>query len=155
MKLSLGKLRKQHELTNDKSVLFVCVENAGRSQMAEGFFRRYAPRGYLTLSAGTKPSGHVNPLAIKVMKEVGIDISNQKSKDITEDMMRNSAKIVNMGCMDNSFCPTLFIPNVIDWGIEDLKGKPIEKVRKIRDDIDRKVRLLATELAKDSIQANL
>jgi arsenate reductase (thioredoxin) len=131
------------------------VENAGRSQMAEGFFRRYAPRGYLTLSAGTKPSGHVNPLAIKVMKEVGIDISNQKSKDITEDMMRNSAKIVNMGCMDNSFCPTLFIPNVIDWGIEDLKGKPIEKVRKIRDDIDRKVRLLATELAKDSIQANL
>jgi arsenate reductase (thioredoxin) len=89
------------------------------------------------------------------MKEVGIDISNQKSKDITEDMMRNSAKIVNMGCMDNSFCPTLFIPNVIDWGIEDPKGKPIEKVRKIRDDIDRKVRLLATELAKDSIQANL
>jgi|SRR5215204_347333 protein-tyrosine-phosphatase len=155
MKLSLGKLRKQHELTNDKSVLFVCVENAGRSQMAEGFFRRYAPRGYLTLRAGTKPSGHVNPLAIKVMKEVGIDISNQKSKDITEDMMRNSAKIVNMGCMDNSFCPTLFIPNVIDWGIEDPKGKPIEKVRKIRDDIDRKVRLLATELAKDSIQANL
>jgi arsenate reductase (thioredoxin) len=155
MKLSLGKLRKQHELTNDKSVLFVCVENAGRSQMAEGFFRRYAPRGYLTLSAGTKPSGHVNPLAIKAMKEVGIDISNQKSKDITEDIMRNSAKIVNMGCMDNSFCPTLFIPNVIDWGIEDPKGKPIEKVRKIRDDIDRKVRLLATELAKDSIQANL
>jgi len=89
------------------------------------------------------------------MKEVGIDISNQKSKDITEDMMGNSAKIVNMGCMDNSFCPTLFIPNVIDWGIEDPKGKPIEKVRKIRDDIDRKVRLLATELAKDSIQANL
>src|SRR5829696_1634244 len=112
-------------------------------------------QGYMTLSAGTKPSGDINPLVIKVMKEVGIDISNQKSKDITEDMMRNSAKIVNMGCMDNSFCPTLFIPNVIDWGIEDPKGKPIEKVRKIRDDIDRKVRLLATELAKDSIQANL
>ena len=155
MKLSFSKLKKQRELHNDKRVLFVCVENAGRSQMAEGFFRKYAPRGYTTLSAGTKPLGHINPLAIEVMKEVGIDISNQKSKDITEDMMRNSAKIVNMGCMDNSFCPTLFIPNVIDWGIEDPKGKPIEKVRKIRDDIDRKVRLLVTELAKDSIQANL
>ena len=79
---------------------FVCVENAGRSQMAEGFFRRYTPRGYMTLSAGTKPSRDINPLAIKVMNEVGIDISNQKSKDITEDMIRNSVKIVNMGCMD-------------------------------------------------------
>jgi arsenate reductase len=132
--------------------------------MAEGFFRRYAPRGYMTLSAGTKPSRDINPLAIKVMKEVGIDISNQKSKDITGDMMRkditgdmmrNSAKIVNMGCMDKSFCPTLFFPHLIDWRIEDPKGKPIEKVREIRDDIDRKVRQLAAELAKDSMQANL
>ena len=140
---------------DNKSVLFVCVENAGRSQMVEGFFRRYAPRGYMTLSAGTKPSRDINPIVIKVMKEVGIDISNQKSKDITEDMMRNSAKIVNMGCMNKSFCPTLFIPNVIDWGIEDPKGKPIEKVREIRDDIDKKVRQLAAELAKDSMQTNL
>src|SRR5918992_1712543 len=155
MKLSLNKLKRQKGLPNDKTVLFVCVENAGRSQMAEGFFRRYTPRGYMTLSAGTKPSGDINPLAIKVMKEVGIDISNQKSKDITEDMMRNSAKIVNMGCMDKSFCPTLFIPHLIDWRIEDLKGKPIEKVRELRDDIDRKVRQLAAELAKDSMQANL
>ena len=61
-------------------MVFVCEENAGRSQMAEGFFRRYAPRGYVTLSAGTKPSRDINPLAIKVMKEVGIDISNQKVK---------------------------------------------------------------------------
>jgi arsenate reductase (thioredoxin) len=61
------------------------------------------------------------------MKEVGIDIGNQKSKDITEDMMRDSTKIVNMGCMDKSFCPTLFIPNVIDWGIEDPKGKSNRK----------------------------
>ena len=68
------------------------------------------------------------------MKEVWIDISNQKSKEITEEMMRDSTKIVNMGCMDKSFCPTLFIPHVIDWGIEDPKGKPIEKVREIRDD---------------------
>jgi protein-tyrosine-phosphatase len=116
---------------------------------------RYIPRGYVTLSAGTKPSSEINPLAIEVMKEVGIDIRNQKSKEITEDMMRDSTKIVNMGCMDKSFCPTLFIPNVIDWGIEDPKGKPIEKVREIRDDIDRRVRQLAAELTKDSLQANL
>src|SRR5215217_9610039 len=153
MKLSFSKLKKkQQELQNDKTVLFVCVENAGRSQMAEGFFRKYAPRGYTMLSAGTKPSGEINPLAIEVMKEVGIDISNQKSKEITEDMMRNSTKIVNMGCMDKSFCPTLFIPNIIDWEIEDQKGKPIEKVREIRDDIDRRVRQLAAELTKNSLQ---
>jgi protein-tyrosine-phosphatase len=155
MKLSLDKIRKQQEPPDDKTVLFVCVENAGRSQMAEGFFRKYAPGGYITLSAGTKPSGDINPLAIEVMKEVGIDISNQKSKDLTEDMMRNSTKIVNMGCMDKSFCPTLFIPNVIDWEIEDPKEKPIEKVREIRNDIDTKVRKLAAELTKDSMQANL
>jgi arsenate reductase (thioredoxin) len=155
MKLSISKLKKERELHNDKRVLFVCVENAGRSQMAEGFFRKYAPRGYATLSAGTKPLGHINPLAIEVMKEVGIDIGNQKSKDITEDMMRDSTKIVNMGCMDKLFCPTLFIPNVIEWGIEDPKGKPIEKVREIRDDIDRRVRHLAAELNKASMQTNL
>ena len=82
MKFSFTNLTKQkgEEKSDDKSVLFVCVENAGRNQMAEGFFRRYAPRGYMTLSAGTKPSGDINPLAIKVMKEVGIDISSQKSK---------------------------------------------------------------------------
>jgi arsenate reductase (thioredoxin) len=151
MKLSLSKLKRQQEIHSDKIILFVCVENAGRSQMAEGFFRKYDPRGYITLSAGTKPSGEINPLAIEVMKEVGIDISNQKSKDITENMMRNSAKIVNMGCMDKSFCPTLFIPNLIDWGIEDPKGKSIEQVREIRDDIDAKVRRLAAELTKNSM----
>src|SRR5919112_1118722 len=155
MKLSHNKLKRQKGPPNDKTVLFVCVENAGRSQMAEGFFRKYAPREYMTLSAGTKPSGDINPLAMEVMKEVGIDISNQKSRDLTEDMMRNSTKIVNMGCMDKSFCPTLFIPNVIDWGVEDPKGKPIEKVREIRDDIDAKVRQLAAEFNRDNMQANL
>jgi arsenate reductase (thioredoxin) len=153
MKLSFSKFNKQKE--QEKTILFVCVENSGRSQMAEGFFRKYAPRGYMTLSAGTKPSGDISPLTIEVMKEVGIDISNQKPKDITEDMMKNSTKIINMGCMDKSFCPTLFIPNLIDWGVVDPKGEPIEKVREIRDDIDAKVRKLAAELAKDSMQANL
>ena len=127
MKLFFSKLKKQQEFDNDKIVLFVCVENAGRSQIAEGFFRKYAPRGYVTLSAGTKPSGEINPLVVEVMKEVGIDISNQKSKEITEDMMRNSEKIVNIGCMDNSFCPTLFIPHVIGLGNRRPKRKTNRK----------------------------
>ena len=81
------------------------------------------------------------------MKEVGIDISiSQKPKIITEDMIKSSEKSVNMGCMDKAECPLLFINNVIDWGIEDPKGKPIEKVREIRDEIDRRVKEIAQSL---------
>ena len=151
MKFSFGKLKTKGQEIG-KTVLFVCVHNAGRSQMAEGFFRRYAPKGYATLSAGTKPVSEINPLAIQVMKELGIDISNQRSKDLTEDMIRNATTVVNMGCMDNNFCPTLYIPKVIDWGIEDPKGKLIEKVREIRDETERRVRQLAAELTKQDIK---
>jgi protein-tyrosine-phosphatase len=129
-----------------KTVLFVCVENAGRSQIAEGFFNKYAPGGYRAMSAGTRPAAEINPLAVRAMKEVGIDISRQKSKIITEDMIRSSARAVNMGCIDQSECPMLFINDVIDWGIEDPKGKPIEKVREIRDEIERRVRTIAKKL---------
>jgi arsenate reductase (thioredoxin) len=78
------------------------------------------------------------------MSEIGIDISKQIPKDLTEDMIRNSDKIVNMGCMDKNFCPTPFIPRVIDWGIEDPKDKPIEVIREIRDEIERRIKELAT-----------
>jgi protein-tyrosine-phosphatase len=135
------------KIKTKKTILFVCVENAGRSQMAEGFFRKYAPEGYEPLSAGTKPVSQINPLAIQVMNEIGLDISKQESKDLTEDMMRNSDKIINMGCMDKNFCPTLFIPKVIDWGIEDPKDKPIDQVRKIRDEIERRIKELATDVS--------
>jgi arsenate reductase (thioredoxin) len=151
MKFSFG-ISKTKEQEIDKIVLFVCVENAGRSQIAEGFFRKYAPKGYATLSAGTKPVSEINPLVLQVMKEVGIDISKQTSKDLTEDMLRNANTVVNMGCMDNNFCPTLYIPKVIDWGLEDPKGKTIEKVREIRDEIERRVRELAAELNKQDIK---
>ena len=110
MKFSFGKSK----LKSGKTILFVCVENAGRSRIAEGFFNKYAPEGYKVISAGTKPVSEINPIAVDVMKEVGIDISNQKSKDITEDMMQNSAKIVHMGCMDKESCPTLILLNLID-----------------------------------------
>ncbi len=88
----------------------------------------------------------INQLAIEVMKEVGIDISNQKSKDITEDMIRNSTKIINMGCMERESCPTLFLYNLLDWNIEDPKGKSIETVKEIRNEIERRVRELVPSL---------
>jgi arsenate reductase (thioredoxin) len=129
-----------------KSILFVCIENAGRSQMAEGFLNKYAPKGYEAISAGTKPVSQINPLAVEVMKEVGIDVNNQKSKELTEDMIRNSTTIVNMGCMEKESCPTLFLHNLLDWNIEDPKDKPIEKVRDIRDEIDQRVKELVASI---------
>jgi arsenate reductase (thioredoxin) len=82
---------------NKKTVLFVCVQNAGRSQIAEAFFRKYAPNNYEALSAGIEPVGNINPLAIEAMKEVGIDISKRRPKIITEDMIRQSTARVNVG----------------------------------------------------------
>ena len=145
MKFSFGSSKSKAKHT----ILFVCIQNAGRSQMAEGFFRKYAPKSYEPLSAGTKPTSEINPIAIQAMKEVGIDISKQRPKDMTEDMMRNSAKIVNMGCMDKDWCPTAFVPNLVDWGIEDPNGKSIEKVREIRDEIEERVKELTASLPKD------
>ena len=95
MKLSFRNSKQKNE--QDKVIMFVCVENAGRNQMAEGFFNhRYAPKGYKAISAGIRPVSQINPLAVQAMNEVGVDISNQKSKIITEDMIRGSAKSVNM-----------------------------------------------------------
>lgn len=134
----------KHE--SKKLVLFVCVQNAGRSQMAEGFFKKYAPKEYEGISAGTMPVSEINPLVVEVMREVDIDISGQKSKEITEDMIRNSSKIVNMGCMDKESCPTLFLQNLLDWNIEDPKDKQIEKVREIRDEIEERVKELVADI---------
>jgi protein-tyrosine-phosphatase len=158
MKLLFGKSRKESEPKSqkgDKIVLFVCVENAGRSQIAESFFRKYAPRGYMTISGGTRPAGEINPVVVQAMKELGIDISKQKSKILTEDMIRNAAVRVNMGCMEKESCPSLFIHNLLEWGMEDPKGKPIEKVREIRDEIEQRVRQLAADLVKSSEQPKL
>jgi protein-tyrosine-phosphatase len=142
MKLSFGKSK----LKSEKIILFVCVENAGRSQMAEGFFNNSAPEGYRAVSAGTKPVSQINPVVIDVMKQVGIDISNQKSKEITEDMMRYCFKTVNMGCMEKESCPTLFLPNVLDWNLEDPKGKSIQRVSEIRDEVEQRVKELVAGL---------
>jgi protein-tyrosine-phosphatase len=133
-------------MRQEKTILFVCIENAGRSQMAEGFFNKHRPRGYRAISAGTRPAGKINPVAVQAMNEIGIDITTQKSKIITDDMIRNSAKAINMGCMDKNDCPLLFLNNPIDWGIDDPKDKPIEQVREIRDEIEKRVKELAKNL---------
>jgi arsenate reductase (thioredoxin) len=142
---------EQQRQQQDKVILFVCVENAGRSQIAEGFFnQKYAPKGYRAISAGTRPVSQINPLAVQAMSEIGIDISSQKSKIITEDMIGSSTKSVNMGCLERAECPMLFINKVIDWGIDDPKGKPIEKVREIRDEIERRVKEIAQGLQEQN-----
>jgi arsenate reductase len=122
-----------------KKILFVCVENAGRSQMAEGFFRKYCPPGYEPQSAGTVPAPSINQFAVEVMKEVGIDITSQTPKVIDDFMIRQAERVVNMGCMDKESCPALFIGSVVEWSIPDPKEKPIDEVRNIRDMIERKV----------------
>ncbi len=84
-------------MPQNKKILFVCVENAGRSQMAEGFFRKYCPSGYEPQSAGTKPTNTVNPFAIDAMREIGIDITSQKPKTISDSMIQEAVRVVNMG----------------------------------------------------------
>jgi protein-tyrosine-phosphatase len=122
-----------------RDILFVCVENAGRSQMAEAFFRKFTEGKFNVNSAGTVPSGNLNPVAVEVMKEIGIDMTKQSPKTISNSMISNSFKTVNMGCMDKESCPALFVKDVIDWNIPDPKEKTIEQVRDIRDQIKLEV----------------
>ena len=103
MKLSF---KSKTDSKTKNMVLFVCVENAGRSQMAEAFFRKYAPDSYKAISAGTRHTFQINPLAVMAMSQIGIDISNQKPKEMTKDMIKKATKIINMGCMEKNFCPT-------------------------------------------------
>ena len=132
-----------------KKILFVCVENAGRSQMAEAFFRKYMPKGFEAISAGTKPSTQVNPIVLQAMKEIGIDIENQTPKHISQQIISESDKAINMGCMDKESCPALFMKDILDWQIPDPKGKSIDEVRKIRDQIKTQVVILIKSLEEN------
>lgn len=114
--------------------------------MAEAFFRKYAPKEYETISGGTKPKGYVNPVVIEVMTEIGIDMTGQKSKAISEEMVKSSTIAVNMGCMDDEVCPAFIISKMINWDIEDPKDQPIEKIRKIRDQIEQKTKDFISQL---------
>ena len=137
-------------MTEPKNILFVCVENAGRSQMAEAFFKKYAKNQFHVISAGTSPSSHLNPVVVSVMNELGIDLENQKPQLLSSSMIENSNKTVNMGCMDKESCPSLFVKDVDDWNIEDPKGKSIEDVRKIRDQIKNDILNLLNSIESDT-----
>ena len=133
-----------------ENILFVCVENAGRSQMAEAFFRKFAPDRFNVSSAGTTPSSQLNPIVIQVMKEIGIYMINQKPKVLSDDLITNSSKTVNMGCMDKESCPSLFAKDVLDWNIPDPKEKSLDEVRVIRDKIKLEVLNLIKTLGAKS-----
>jgi len=129
-----------------KKVLFVCVENAGRSQMAEAFAKNHGKDRIIASGAGNKPADKVNPVVVEVMKEKGIDISLNKPKLITFQMAQDADLIVTMGCNDQGVCPGPFFKPTVDWALEDPKGKPVEKVREIRDEIERRVLQLVAQL---------
>ena len=125
-----------------KRILFVCVENAGRSQMAEAFANKYGEGRFIVSSAGNKPAERVNLVVVEAMKEKGIDISMNKPKQLTAQMAMDADLIVTMGCGTQDICPGPFFKPTVDWALEDPKGKPVEKVREIRDDIERRVQKL-------------
>jgi arsenate reductase len=113
--------------------------------MAEGLFSKYATENFEPVSTGTRHRSQIKPLAVEVMGEVGIDIGSQKPKEITGEMMRNATKIINMVCMNKDFCPTLFVPKVVDCGIEDHKDNPIDKVRETRDETEIRINEILKE----------
>lgn len=128
-----------------KKVLFVCVHNSGRSQMAEALFNHYAVGKAQAFSAGIQPTNQIDPTVVEAMKEIDIGISTQHPKSLTTQMVDDADKIVTMGCGMESICPAAFIPTE-DWQLEDPKGKPLEKVRQIRDEIEARVKSLIKEI---------
>jgi len=126
-----------------KKVLFICVHNAGRSQMAEAFFNHMSGGKALATSAGSKPAEQVNPVAVEAMREVGIDISQNKPKLLTPAMLEGVDRVITMGCGEDLACPATWVESE-DWELEDPAGKPLDKVREIRDEIkNRVIELLA------------
>lgn len=122
------------------SILFVCVENAGRSQMAQAFAQKH---GLNSESAGTVPSSRVNPIVVEVMKEKGIDISKNVPKMLTPEMIKRASQVVTMGCSVAEVCPRPMLAQtqkkLVDWNLTDPKNKSFEKVREIRDEIEKRV----------------
>ncbi len=132
-----------------RRILFVCVHNAGRSQMAEAWFNRLArERGMdaVGISAGTAPRGEINPVAVQAMEELGIPMAGQTPKPLTPELAAAAEKVITMGCgVQAEMCPAgTYISE--DWGLDDPMGKSIEGVRRVRDQIGERVRALLAEL---------
>lgn len=131
-------------MTAKPSVLFVCVHNAGRSQMAAGFLRHLAGDAVDVRSAGSEPADQITPVAVEAMREVGIDITGQKPKILTPEASQASSVVITMGCGD--VCPYFPGQTHLDWELDDPAGQDIETVRTIRDDIRARVEELLGEL---------
>jgi len=116
--------------------------------MAEAFFKKHAPKKFNVISAGTIPSSQLNPLIVKVMKEIRIDLDDQQPKLLSNNMIENLFKTINMGCMNKESCPSLFVKDVLNWDISDPKKKSIVEVQKIRDQIKTEVMNLIDSLEK-------
>jgi arsenate reductase (thioredoxin) len=126
-------------------VLFVCVQNAGRSQMAEALFRQAVHGRHEARSAGSRPADHVHPEVVDVMREVGADLGARRPHELDEADMRWAHLVVTMGCGDE--CPYIPGKRYIDWELDDPAGRPTAEVRRIRDEIGRRVEALVAELA--------
>ena len=132
-------------MTDDRpEVLFVCVHNAGRSQMAAALLAKHAAGRVGVRSAGSEPAEQLNPAVVEVMAEVDIDISTETPKRLTDDALRVADVVITMGCGDA--CPFHPGKRYLDWALEDPAGRSVDVVRRIRDDIDRRVRDLLADL---------
>jgi protein-tyrosine-phosphatase len=125
-------------------VVFLCVHNAGRSQMAAGWFRHLAGDGAEVFSGGSDPASETNPAAVAAMAEVGIDIADRRPARWTDEIVRGADVVVTMGCGDT--CPVFPGVRYVDWELDDPAGKTLEDVRPIRDEIERRVRALLVDL---------
>ena len=126
------------------TVLFVCRQNAGRSQMSQALFERAADGRHDALSAGTTPAEHVHPEVVEVMRELDVDLSGRTPQLLTRELAERADVVVTMGCGDA--CPYIPGKRYVDWELADPSGRPLEEVRRIRDDIAGRVRALAAEL---------
>jgi len=126
------------------TVLFVCLHNAGRSQMSKALFERAAGDRHRAESAGTTPAEHVHAEVVQTMREVGIDLSDAKPQRLTSDLTARADVVVTMGCGDA--CPYIPGKRYIDWDLPDPKGRPLDEVRALRDEIERRIEALADEL---------
>jgi arsenate reductase len=131
-------------MTNKPTVLFVCVHNAGRSQMAAGWLKHLAGDRIEIFSAGSEPADQINPIAVQAMAELGIDISGETPKILTADSVSRADVVVTMGCGDT--CPFFPGKRYEDWELTDPAGQPIDVVREVRDDIKTRVQTLVGEL---------
>jgi arsenate reductase len=126
------------------TALFVCLHNAGRSQMSQALFERAAEGRHRALSAGKTPGERVHPEVVEVMRELDIDLADRIPKALTTELAEQADVVVTMGCGDE--CPYIPGKRYLDWDLEDPKGRPVDEVRATRDEIDRRVRELVEEL---------